>query len=96
MIYKLLSCSPNLRVDYHASKPTESVVYCFIILYWEQSIRIVFAYHISARPAQFEVSERVLGVSEGLEPRAPEISERKVNSTTNTIASEMEKRVIHL
>jgi len=67
-----------------------------VILYWKQSSRIVFAYHISARPAQLEVSERVLGVSEGLEPRAPEISERKVNSTTNTIASEMERRVIHL
>ena len=67
---------------------------CYIIL--ETVHQDSIAYHISARPAQFEVSERVLGVSEGLEPRAPEISERKVNSTTKTIASEMERRVIHL
>lgn len=59
-------------------------------------LEALFSYHISALPAQFEVSERVLGVSEGLEPRAPEMSDRNVNSTTNTTASEMDSSVIQL
>lgn len=55
-----------------------------------------FSYHISAFPAQFEMSERVLGVSEGLAPRAPDMSDRNVNKTTNTIAREIDRNVIHL
>lgn len=54
------------------------------------------SYHIRALPAQLDVSERVLGVSDGLEPRAPDIRERNVNSTTNTTAREIDSRVIHL
>lgn len=42
------------------------------------------------------MSERVLGVSEGLEPRAPDMSDRNVNNTTNTIARETDRKVIHL
>lgn len=42
------------------------------------------------------MSERVLGVSEGLAPRAPDISARNVNNTTNTTASEIDSKVIHL
>lgn len=54
------------------------------------------SYPISAFPAQFEISERVLGVSEGLAPRAPEMSDRNVNKTTKTIAREIDRNVIHL
>lgn len=42
------------------------------------------------------MSERVLGVSEGLAPRAPDMSDRNVNNTTNTIARETDRKVIHL
>ena len=42
------------------------------------------------------MSERVLGVSEGLAPRAPEMSDRNVNKTTKTIAREIDRNVIHL
>jgi len=42
------------------------------------------------------MSERVLGVSEGLAPRAPEMSDRNVNKTTKTIAREIDRKVIHL
>ena len=42
------------------------------------------------------MSERVLGVSEGLAPRAPDMSDRNVNKTTKTIAREIDRKVIHL
>ena len=54
------------------------------------------SYHMSAFPAQFEIPERVLGVSEGLAPRAPDMRDRKVNKTTKTTAREIDRRVIHL
>lgn len=42
------------------------------------------------------MSERVLGVSEGLAPRAPDMSDRNVNKTTKTIEREIDRNVIHL
>ena len=42
------------------------------------------------------MSERVLGVSEGLAPRAPDMSDRNVSKTTKTIAREIDRNVIHL
>lgn len=59
-------------------------------------LKLRFSYPISAFPAQFEISERVLGVSEGLAPRAPDMSDRKVNKTTKTTAREIDRNVIHL
>ena len=53
-------------------------------------------YHMSAFPAQFEMPERVLGVSEGLAPRAPDMRDRNVNKTTKTTARDIDRREIHL
>ena len=39
---KLFSCSPNIRVGYHAGKPIESVVYCLIMTVRDINV-LVFA-----------------------------------------------------
>ena len=94
------------------SSQTEAIVYIFTAHLMEHAcklfatkvinnlmrlvLKLRFSYHISAFPAQFEMSERVLGVSEGLAPRAPDISDRNVNKTTKTIAREIDRNVIHL